>query len=354
MAAPVAAKLRRRRRQLDRLTRPEPVPGSYSIVSTMRESPEIVAAFVAHHLTTDADEVMIFLDEAQPEVQAMLATVPRCRVTVCDEDYWREKNGGIRPPRIVPRQLFNAENYRSTTKSEWLVHIDSDEFLILSGPLRPRLAAVEETINVLRIQNFERIMLRDSPPPAHIFEGQFRGRIESAAADPEAIFGQDAKFFGNGLSGYFRGKTITRVHSRKMMLLHPKQGVGARRTVDRAAGMLLHFDGFTQLHWVAKMIRQAAADQKGHPGRMAQMEFMSAATSGSEKMSLFQRINMLDHATLDKLAALGVLHDVPFDPMPAMRQAFPGREFDLSPKAFDRRMIAAKEDWFRSQDLLPE
>ena len=31
-------------------------PGSYSIVSTMREQPEIIAAFVAHHLTLDVQE----------------------------------------------------------------------------------------------------------------------------------------------------------------------------------------------------------------------------------------------------------------------------------------------------------
>ena len=55
----------------------------------MRGTPEMVGAFVARHLQTDALNIHVYLDEANAEVEAMLAApAPRLITRVCDAVYW--------------------------------------------------------------------------------------------------------------------------------------------------------------------------------------------------------------------------------------------------------------------------
>jgi hypothetical protein len=347
MAAPVAAKLRRRRRQLDRLTRPEPVPGSYSIVSTMRESPDIVAAFIAHHLTTDADEIFVFLDEADPVVEDMLAGLPRCRVTVCDERYWLETLGGERIANVVRRQNFNAEQARGKTGSEWLVHIDADEFLIRSERLREELAAQPADIDLVRIWNYERFVPAGHEL-AHIYDGQFRRQIPRKLVRDGSLFGPATPFVPSGLAAYHRGKTATRCDSDLRLSLHaplePQDGLP--NVGDLTSTILLHFDGHTPVHWVKKQMRRAELQLRGHSGRLEQIKAIDKMTTHDERLALYRTINVLSRDVIARLADLDALYVGQFDPLPAMKAQFPDRNFDTSIEAFDRRLAAQDPRWF--------
>lgn len=329
-------------------------PGSYSIVSTMREQPEIIAAFVAHHLTLDVQELMIFLDGPDPEVEAMLAGLPRCRVTICNDQYWQDVQACERPQNVVQRQKKNYNLARKWASSDWLVHIDSDEFLMTTGSLSAELAAIGPETDLVRIRNLERFM-PEGAVSSHIYQGLFRDQIIDRKLG-RAIYGDSARLLNNGLTGYKRGKTATRVSSTQNFGLHaPKTEDDENDTAHSSVStQLLHFDGFTPLHWVSKLLKRFARGQtKGSKARQQQMNFLSEASTGAERVSLYQKLMVLTPDVQNELRKQGALREFSFDPLPAMTTTFPGRSFDLTPASFDRRMINANSHWFTTMDLMP-
>jgi Glycosyl transferase family 2 len=325
-----------------------PEPGSYSIVSTMREAPEIVAAFVAHHLTMKADEVFVFLDAPNPEVSEMLADLPRCRVTVCDDAYWLAIGHKRRPRNIVRRQLRNAEQARKLSQSEWLIHIDSDEFLHETGDLVAELASVPDTCSLVKINNIERCWPK-GVQPSHIFDGIFRDQIIDKSDLMLEVYGQSAQFLHNGFAGYVVGKTAIRVDSTRPMKLHVQKRETRRGDLPFlcTSTTLLHFDGFTPLHWISKFLRRLEANQLGGSRkRQKQLDFIAKAATDEERLALFEKIMVLDAPTQTKLAELGALKSLNFDPSPAIKAVFPGRTFDLSVENVEQHYVSARPEWF--------
>jgi len=338
-----------------------PSSGTWSIVSTMRGTPEMVGAFVAHHLQTDALNIHVYLDEANPEVEAMLAPLaPRVITTVCDAAYWADTRHGIRPSLIIARQLFNAGVARNTTSAGWLVHIDSDEFLQETGhegttSLGAELAAIPGDVHWVRLSHLERVFERDTQPVS-IFDGVFRRRVEDPKVSKE-IYGAGSRFLGFGYSGYSSGKIAIRVNSRILMRLHGASWPGQKGEVPDAerppfvvlAGtQLVHFDGWTPLQWIAKLLRRVDTNRvdSGHKGRRAQLHFMNDATSVAEQLSLFQMVQTLPRDKIDQLLQAGLMTDRPFDPRPAIDAVFPDWQFSFSIADFDAGLRRNDPDFF--------
>lgn len=334
--------------------------GTWSIVSTMRGTPEIVAPFAAHHLGTDAMGIHIYLDEANPAVQAMLAPLaPRVTVTVCDVAYWAQSRFGKKPDVIITRQVFNAEHARKTTPAAWLVHIDSDEFLLPAAAGQPdlatELAGVPPDRHWVRLTHMERVFVRDAARHS-IFDGVFRRRIE----DPEIvrdIYGQGSRFLRNGYSGYVRGKTAIRVNSPVRMRIHTGAWPGQSGEAPEAelppfvvigGTQVVHFDGWTPLQWTAKLLRRVDTNRidSGHAGRRAQLHYMNDAPSLSRRLALFEMIQTLPQDKIDRLIGMGLLTDRPFDPRPAVAQTFPDRSFSFAIADFDAGLRQSDPDFF--------
>jgi len=343
-----------------------PSSGIWSLVSTMRGTPEMVGAFVAHHLQTDALNIHVYLDEANPEVEAMLAPLaPRVITTVCDAAYWAGTRHGEKPGLIISRQVFNAEHARARSAAGWLVHIDSDEFLQDKGHagttlLSAELAAIPGIVHWARLSHLERVFERDTNPVS-IFDGVFRRRIDDPEVSTE-IYGTGSAFLRFGYSGPFVGKIAIRVNSPIRMRLHSASWPGQRGIVgDRmrppfvvvAGTQILHFDGWTPLQWIAKLFRRIDDDRvnSGHSGRQAQLHFMNDAISLAEQLSLFQMIQTLPRDKIDRLLQIGLMTDRPFDPRPAIAKAFPDRQFSFSIVDFDAGLRRNDPDFFLRHGL---
>uniref|UniRef100_UPI0035691549 glycosyltransferase family 2 protein n=1 Tax=Phaeovulum sp. TaxID=2934796 RepID=UPI0035691549 len=194
----------------------------WSIVSTMHGVPETVLPCIAYHLKSDAERIHIYLDTPLPEIEAALASNPRCVVTVCDDAYWAARPAG-RPNNLVPRQNANVAHARSASDSDWLVHIDSDEFLVAADPATPlalgtELARVPKEHDWVRILPMERV-LPPAPEPKTIFDGVFRSRTDDTALIA-AAYGEGAPFLFRGLSGHVRGKIAFRRETRFRVRIH--------------------------------------------------------------------------------------------------------------------------------------
>ena len=84
---------------------------AWAVVSTMDEPAPLVAAFAAHYLSIGASEVHIFLDQPDPEAEALLAGLPRVYLTVCDAAYWK-----VNKPRKRP-ECISAANAATRKRS---------------------------------------------------------------------------------------------------------------------------------------------------------------------------------------------------------------------------------------------
>lgn len=339
----------------------------WSLVSTMHGFPETILPCVAHHLQTDAEKLYIYLDAPNPPVEAALADHPRCVVTVCDGAYWAARQKG-RPTGVVRRQLANLRHAKRRADSDWLVHVDSDEFLVPTDPAAPfslsrELDTVPAHHDWARIAPMERVLLPGQNQQT-IFDGVFRAQTTDRALIAAAYL-DAAEFLQNGLSGHKRGKIAFRRTTKLALGLHDLSARKGTREVDDEAPedlppftaiegtRLLHFEGWTALHWTTKLLRFVEAGRTtGHNrGRRAAVNFMATEQDGQARLALFDRVQRLSEAGLDLLAREGVLRMAPFSVAARATETFPDAQLNFSAAAFDARLHATDAEFLKRNGL---
>ena len=140
---------------------------TWSLVATVKAPEEKVLAFAAYHLSLGADHLWLYLDDPEQPVPALLASHPRVTVTLCDEAHWA-RVGKKRPPAHQNRQAQNARYaYRELVTSDWIVHIDVDEFLLTPRPIAAILDDTPPETIVMKLEPFE--AMHDPLLPDDIF-----------------------------------------------------------------------------------------------------------------------------------------------------------------------------------------
>jgi hypothetical protein len=331
----------------------------WSLVSTMHGLPETILPCIAHHLQSDAEFLHIYLDAPNPPVEAALATQPRCLVTICDEAYWSTHPKG-RLGGVVRRQMANLRHAKRHGTSDWLVHVDSDEFLVPAYPdaklsLGVELARMPENHDWARISPMERVLLAEMPQVS-IFDGMFRTATTNKAIIADA-YGDAARFLSKGLSGHTRGKIAFRRKSQLKPRLHdviflPSPGERPPITLPDdqlppftalTGTRLLHFNGWTPLHLQAKLLRFIDAGKTGghNRGRRAAVGYMVEHNDPLQWQAVMDSILRLPEKTQAVLLEQGLLRPQSFNPESITRQTFPGTDLTFSASDFDARLRAA-------------
>ena len=335
---------------------------SWSVVVTLKGPPEMAVPFVAHHLDSAAVRVHVYLDAPDPALEALLAAHPRCMVKVCDAAYWHDKRPHKgRPDVIVARQITNAEDARALSEADWIVHLDSDEFLYEAVPLADELAAVPADIDWLRLQNVERVFAPNASPET-IFDGVYRSPLKGPR-QVSRIWGEDGRFLRDGFSAYVVGKIAIRRHSPLRMRLHTARwpegdappgtgdgkGKGNLPPFRLAEGVKVrHLNGWTPLQWISKLMLlvDTGRTDNGHDGRQAQIAYVRETPDPGLRAGLYDRIHRLDAGRARALRKAEALHDMPLDPRPAIARHFPQSAFSYRVADFDALQRAGDPDFY--------
>lgn len=362
---------------------------SWSIVTTVHGIPETLLPCIAHHLQSDAQAIHVYLDAPNPVVEAALAPHPRVIVTLCDAAYW-QSHQMPRPAGLVRRQITNLRDARSHSSSDWMVHIDADEFLVPARPhaaeadaalsLGRELAMVPDDIDWVRIRNMERLLPPADPRPQAeagaetIFDGIFREQSPDAALIRQA-YGPGAQYLLNGFAGYIRGKIGLRRGSLLVPRLHDVLTPDLARQRGQQKGAfapkpselppfrvientrILHFDGWTALHWTCKLLRFVEMQNFNghHQGRRNSVRFMADHPDPAERLALFDAVQRLSETGLAILSRHGLLRLTPFSAEALTRATFPDVALNFTSASFDARLRAADPDFFaRHGGLMPE
>jgi hypothetical protein len=126
-------------------------------------------------LALGADHIWLYLDDPDDPAHAMLAKLPRVTTTLCNDDHWA--SSGNRPAAHQNRQARNAKDAYQRCTTDWLAHVDVDEFILPYRPISGLLDAVPPADILLRMEPFEAMhdpSLPDDIHTARVFRGAIR------------------------------------------------------------------------------------------------------------------------------------------------------------------------------------
>lgn len=323
---------------------------TWSVVATVDEPPALVQSFVAWHLQLGAERIFLYCDNPGDPIAATLAHLPQVEVVACDAAHWARLCKS-RPRRHQVRQARNAGDAYRRCGSDWLAHIDADEFLWSAADFGVLLASVDPSADGIVVQVAERLHRPDDPGMS-VLEGVFRRPFCKPPRMGRRIFGPDYALTYRGLTGHANGKAFARTGRNLSMSIHRPQSakgapapIFARPETDQIE--LLHFDGLTPRYWIYKLARmQRALDGQGgmQPSihRRAQADALLADPDGGE--ALYRRLK-LAKGNLPRLLQRRDLWSAPeFEPRPALAELFPGVAVDLSPDAMDAWLAENKPE----------
>lgn len=316
---------------------------TWGIVLLAREPVDLLLTHLAWHLAAGAQAIHLFLDDPSDPVAEAAAALPRVRVTRCDAAFWAGHPSGRRPDLIVARQAFCATRAYRAAGVEWLLHLDADEFLLQHRPLAQDLGRHADLAGALVIPVRERVLTRAAQHG--LFDGVFRAP-QPGARRGHPLLAPLADMAPAGVIGHALGKSVTRAGLNVALHPHfPKPLDGGPEVPRRPATgqVLLHFDGLTALHWLAKMLRRVPMMATAPPGylgphRRAQLAAVAACGRDPARLhALHDRLRVVPDPA--PFIAAGLIEALPFDPAPAAR-AHLGRVPDWSVAGFDAALRA--------------
>jgi hypothetical protein len=278
---------------------------SWGLVSTIKAPEEKVLAFAAHHLSLGAAHLWLYFDDPETPVPQALAAHPRVTVTPCDDAHWT-RVGKKRPPQHQNRQTHNARfTYREKVTTDWIVHIDVDEFILPSRPISAILDDTPPDTIAMKLEPFEAMhdpLLADDIYTSREFRGALRHEHWPRR---RAALGPYRKVIRDGMLSHTVGKVIYRAHipgllPRLHAVMVDKEFV---KTPDWQPEMkLLHFHSQDRAAWLAALpFRMTKGAYQFRP----ELQAFLAEASPEEIDKFYRRTQILSVDLRDELVAVG-------------------------------------------------
>ncbi|RYI26076.1 MAG: hypothetical protein EON48_06700 [Acetobacteraceae bacterium] len=227
---------------------------TWSLVATVKAPEEKVLAFAAHHLALGAGHLWLFFDDPAQPIPKPLTDHPHVTIIPCTDAHWLHACKK-RPPQHQNRQTQNARlTYRELVQTDWIVHIDVDEFLLPDRPIATILDDVSADTIAMRIEPFE--AMHDPLLPDDIYTArEFRGALRHEFwPHRRAALGPYRKVIRDGMMSHSVGKAMYR--TRVPGLLPRLHAVMVDKVILAPASWqpeirLLHFHAQDKTAWLA-------------------------------------------------------------------------------------------------------
>lgn len=234
---------------------------SFSTVSLMRESPEVVLRFASYYVREGAEEVLVYYDGAPP-AELSGSEPAGLAVIACDDAFWA-KTGGLRPVALEERQAAVYRLGLARCRSAWLLVVDADEYVFGDRAIGTFLDQVPADADAVKLPTAEAVWGPgddlDTPFGSTHFRTVWpRDRLWRLLRGP--LYGRAARYMRRGVVGHVGGKEFLRAgrpYSRIGNNAADRDGVTISRfaaEIDPGlAGMYLgHFDAIGLARWREK------------------------------------------------------------------------------------------------------
>lgn len=328
---------------------------TWATVTTAAEPTAVLLAFVAHHIEAGASEMFIYLDKPAPEFEEIVRSVPQVRIVHSDAAVWGELHPGVvRRERVVLRQKWNARHAKRKCNADWLLHIDTDEFVPDATKLQAFLAGVPKGIWGVLLPAAERIFEGEDRAET-IFGGVFRSPYRGEPGQQpvrflRSVYGSSNRMLRFGVAGYSNGKIAVRPRSPARPRIHnfelPKGMEGHWRdyVVQCPDISLLHFDCRSYESWLVKMKRMSRRPFNTKKSRENIYRAVAADDPDFPPREVFRSLYELSDEALAKLDSVGCLHRFDLDIEGSVRRVFPGVEVDLTKEGIARAYAEYRRD----------
>lgn len=314
-----------------------PSSKSWGIVCTSKGATAALQAFIAHHIAIGALEIIVFDDGCAYDDTLLSVPNKSVRIIKCNNAYWKV-NGG-RPLDHRVRQIINANIALPMMSSDYVVHLDSDEFLYSPNlTVSDHLSKKQDDVP-LRIPPCEPLYTK-IPDSLEDVYGALRfkkclpsGEIGRAAS--RELYGTIGDTLQRGMQGHRVGKAIFPRGNNLKLAIHGGTSNVSDPAFDRNHDMVIcHFFASGLQDWISKLERRVAPPrfQKEKPIRRRFLEqYMRAKNQGSAAtLKLFEDLNLYTDA---KALVLGK-HDALLEPIlniaESTRSVFGERAADLA------------------------
>ncbi|MFZ7090496.1 glycosyltransferase family 2 protein [Primorskyibacter sp. 2E233] len=181
----------------------------WGVVSTIKAPLGAVLDFAAWHLELGAHRLYIYLDDAAPDIEAALAGHPKIRVQHTDAAWWGKRNG--RPNKHQLRQCKNARHANNRkAETEWLAHIDVDEFLLPAYPISDQLSELPQNALCARVRPVEALAPGKGSAPSDTAFKAFHLDQDARQKAAEACFPTWGPHLSGGFLSHVAGKLFFR------------------------------------------------------------------------------------------------------------------------------------------------
>lgn len=223
-----------------------------TVTTTNSPLPRILE-FAAWHLELGAHRLYIYLDAPDPEAAQVLGAHPKIRVFTTDADWWAKR--GKRPEKHQARQGRNARHANNRRpETDWLAHIDVDEFLLPRRPIAEQLAELPDTCLCARVRPVEALApMPGGGTPETLFKAFHLDQRDRQRA-AEACFPTWGRHLSGGFLSHVAGKLFfrpgtegldIRIHN---VTLGEQTNPGERRLPDTELG---HFHAADWDHFLS-------------------------------------------------------------------------------------------------------
>jgi hypothetical protein len=305
---------------------------SWGTCTLLKNPVDEVMAYVAHHQEMGAERVFLFFDDPTDPAADLLETVAGVVVTRCDEAFW---NGlvGQRPFRHTERQRQVLMKTYLGCGLDWLLHIDTDEFLLSDLPVDELLDEVPAHLATVKAQPFE-AMPGDRPKGDRIYRSvHFRSQITDPALIQQ-LFGPFAPALHRGMVSHRLGKSFFRTGVPNMIPTVHFAKIGETTTEGQPfhpALRHLHFHGDDVEHWVA------TAHYKARVGGVRFNEPYAKTLLALDEAGLrrfHRRVHSCDPAVVAMLTEKGLMLHIDIDleaKVARLRQSLPNSAATATP-----------------------
>lgn len=287
----------------------------FSVVAMMRESRDVVLRFADYYRRLGASEIFIYFNGPAEEVPPL----PGVELTICTPDFWAEHWGGTVNDVLEDRMRVCYRHAYARCTSDWMLVVDSDEFVFGDRPLAPILATLPRGVESIFFPTAEAVFGPGDDPQEAFGSTHFRTvwerqRLWRTLRRP--IYGPASDVMRVGLMGHTQGKHMVRtglalssINGHRSKRGETALGVPASKvSPDFANFHLGHFDALSQARWEAKwryrIDKVVVASGMSGP-RQDQMRMVAAAMASDRSAELFRSFYCLSPMQYQALALFG-------------------------------------------------
>ena len=293
-----------------------------AIVSTVKTSRLELTSFVHYHLNTGIDLIILFFDDAEDPLLPVFREYEQVAAIACGADR-RTSYGRYDTLPLAKRQIVNATRGLEIARArgcDWLVHIDSDEFLESDQPVGALLAASGSRVLRFDIQEAVPENIESDFPYTEI--RRFRRSVGRRYLWFCRMLGCPRALF---CGSYFRGHIASKIAFRTDMEIesvgiHNVFGPNGKIPDSACFSIrLLHFDSVTFTVWKHKWAMRSAAKELNPKGRERYRDrqfklYQRFVGDETNLKRVYGRIYLLTRYDKTVLGRLGMLRSFQLDP----------------------------------------